>query len=70
MHQYERDLSAQKHVWSFNQDSDSRWDNKHEHLKGAMEGQQLMLMLAAIATQMQRERIKGALALTWFELTC
>ena len=43
-------------------------DNKHECLKGVMEGQKLMLILAAIATQIQREHIKGALALASFWL--
>ena len=58
-----RNLSAQKHSRPFNQDGDSRQDNKHECLKGTTEGPKLMLMLAAITMQMQCECIKGALAL-------
>ena len=38
-------------------------DNKHKRIKGAMEGQKLMLTLAGNETQMQLERIRGALAL-------
>ena len=59
---YESNQSAQKHLWPFNQDGGSKRDNKHERLKGTTEGQKLMLALATIATQMLRERIKGALA--------
>ena len=58
-----RNLNAQKHLWPFNQDGDSRRDNKHKRLKGTTEGQKLMLTFAAIAKQMERNCIKGALAL-------
>ena len=58
-----RNLSTEKRLRPFNQDDDSRQDNKRKHLKDAMEGQKLMLTLATIATQMQRECIKGALPL-------
>ena len=56
-------LVQQKHLWPFNQNDYSGQDNKSECVKGTIEGQKLMLTLAAIATQMQRECIKGALAL-------
>ena len=46
---YERNHSAQKHLRPFNQNDDSRRDDKRERLKGTMEGQNLMLTLAAIA---------------------
>ena len=46
----------------FNQDIDIKRDNKYERLKGATMGQKSMLTLVAIATEMQPERIKGALA--------
>ena len=59
---YERNLSAQKHLWPFNEDADSRRDNNHKCFKGATKGQQLMLTSATITTQMQHECIKGALA--------
>ena len=36
-------LGHKKHLQPFNQDGDSRWYNKGECLKGATEGQQLML---------------------------
>ena len=39
IHHYERNVGAQKHFQPFNQDGDSRQDNKHKHLKGAMAGQ-------------------------------
>ena len=51
----------EKPLRQFNQDGDSRRDNKHKCLKGAMVGCKLMLMLAASAMQMQCNRIKGAL---------
>ena len=56
------------HLWSFNQDGDSRRDNKFKNLKGATGGNKLTLFLAAIARQMQCECIKGALALNIVEL--
>ena len=59
---FQRNLGAQKHFRQCNHDGDSRRDNKHKHLKGAMRGHKLMLTLAAIAMQMKRERRKGALA--------
>ena len=51
------------HLQPFDQDGDSRRDNKCECVKGAMEGQTLPLIIAVIAMQMQCECIKGALAL-------
>ena len=39
------------------------WPTIHHHNKGAMECQNLMRMLAANITQMQRKRISGTLAL-------
>ena len=39
LHHYERNLSAQKHLRLFNQDGESRRDNKCKRFKGAIEGQ-------------------------------
>ena len=49
-------------VWKL-RNNNSRRDNKRERIKGAMEDQKLVLTLAANATQMQRNRIRGALTL-------
>ena len=46
----------------FNQNGDSRRDNKDKCIKGALEGQKLMPSLAAIAMQIQCKHIKGAIA--------
>ena len=46
---------------TFNQDGDSRRDNKHECFNGATEGLILPQKLAIIATQMRCERVREAL---------
>ena len=62
LHHYERSLNVQKHLRPCKQDGDSRQDNKRELLKGAMECNILTLTRVAITTQMERKRIKGAIA--------
>ena len=52
-------FAQKKHLWTFKQDGGSRGDNKRKHLKGATEGQKLMLTLSANAMQMQCEHMKG-----------
>ena len=52
----------QKYLRPIHHDDNSRRDNKHECLKGVMEGQKLTQTFAAIAMQMQHKRIAGALA--------
>ena len=59
---YERNFGVQKHLRPIHHHDNNRRDSKCEHVKGAMEGEKLMLMFAAKAMQAQRKRLRGVLA--------